>query len=257
VPRTETGRGARSKVRSSLSQGRVIRAVTLNFLNAGLAEYVASLGFDCVVVDAEHGPVDQHLEDVVRAADLGRVTPLLRIPPGVARLQAYLDTGFGGVQIPQVRSIEDVQQVVDMVKFIPNGRRGAGAGRVSHFGALSQDAEFTQRMNDTTVVIVQIETREALNILSDIVKHADVDVILAGPLDLSHSLGVPGNVEHRSVIEAIAEIVERTLTEGKVVGLPYSTPEEAKAAVDRGARFILTSVVNLLGVGGQKLGASP
>lgn len=232
----------------------MVHAVTLNFLMAGLAEFIASLGFDCVVIDGEHSPVgERHLEDVVRAAELGGITPLLRMPSRVSLFQAYLDTGFEGIQVPQVKSIEDVQRVVDVIKFAPIGTRGAGGGRVSRFGGLRQDADFAETMNDMSVVIVQIETREALDALSEIVSHPDVDVILAGPLDLSFSLGVAGELEHSRVIEAVDEIVARTVAEGKVAGLPYSTLNDAEAALDRGARFLLTSVTALLRAGAQEL----
>src|SRR5690349_22459784 len=102
--------------------GQVALGVALTFPDAATAEYLGALDFDCVVINAEHGPlVDTDLQAIVMACDLTNCASMLRINAEPALLERYVNLGVTGIQVPRVQSSEQVESVIDAVKFPPRG----------------------------------------------------------------------------------------------------------------------------------------
>jgi 4-hydroxy-2-oxoheptanedioate aldolase len=226
-----------------------LRVLTVEFLDPSLVEFATTLGYDVLTIDAEHGPVDRGLADLVRAAELGGMPALLRTLPDNPLLPAYLDVGFDGVHLANATDVAQVDAVADALKFRPLGRRGAGKGRISRYGALTQDGAFAERVNDETMLFVAIETPEGVANAAALAAHPAVDVVLAGTSDLSHSLGVPGQREHASVLDAVTAIRDATAAAGKRFGLPYAGPDDAVRALSRGASVLIASLAGVLAAG--------
>ena len=125
--------------------------------------------------------------------------------------------GPDGVIVPQVRSAEEVRQVVSDCRYTPVGRRGYGPRVPSNYDRDGGD-EYVERANKNIFVAVQIETAEALEALDDILAVPGLDSLVIGPWDLSGALGVLGYVEHPSVVAAIEMIISKTRAAGLAIG---------------------------------------
>ena len=142
-------------------------------------------------------------------------------------LKRILDTGAEGIIVPQVRTVEEVQGVVDACRYPPMGNRGWGPRRPSNYGKYSRE-QIVQGSNEELFVSVQIESTEALENLDEIVKIQGLDSVAIGPQDLSGSLGMLGQLDHPTVQEAIQTIIQKSHAAGLPVGL--GSEGEAKTA---------------------------
>jgi 4-hydroxy-2-oxoheptanedioate aldolase len=233
-----------NRVKEKLANSGVAIGITINWPNPGLAEFLGYLGFDCLVIDAEHGPVtDEQFEGVARAADVTGAAAIIRLPLNPPRFSRYLDIGAHGVQAPQISSFNEAQAVIDAVKFPPFGKRGLGRTRAARYGLLEGGlAGFPEVSNSETIIMIQIENLPGFEALPDILTLEALDVILVGPLDLSQSLGLTGQVDHPQVIEITDEIIRQTNSAGKTAALPAATAADIERGLKRGARYFLTAV---------------
>ena len=244
-----------NKAKRAMAAGRPLLALTINFVHAGLAEYCARLGFECLIIDGEHGIVnDDDVENVVRACELSGATTMLRLPLNDPLMQRYLGMGVAGFHVPQVRSVEQAQAAVDAIKFAPTGHRGLGSFRAGDYGlSVGGWPDFTKRANEETLVILAVEDAEGIAALPKIVKIAAVDAILVGTSDLSASMGLAGQTRHPDVLKATSDAVALIRSSGKIAGLPASSVADIHDVYQRGARFILTSIARVLPVGSTAL----
>ena len=237
-----------NRTKQRLSAGQLALGCFVRSPDPTLAEYVASGGWDFLVFDGEHGTVS--LEDVpnlVRACDVRGVTSFVRVPtrePGV--VLRCLDAGAGGIIYPWVSDSDQARSAVRFAKYAPLGNRGLAGNRSIDW---STNRETIGRANDSTMVVVQVETSEAVDNVEDLCRVDGVDVLFIGPSDLSQSLGVPGEIDHPLVREAVAHVAAAVRRSDKHLGLFAGTTEAAAKGVEHGARFVATSVEMLLGGG--------
>lgn len=230
--------------KEKLINGEVVIGTFVTFPSATIVEICGHAGFDFVILDAEHGPLTPgSCEDLVRAADVTGMTPIVRVtrnhPKDILR---YLDIGALGVQIPMVRTAEDARRAVEAVKYYPLGQRGAGGARASAWGMRGGFGQYMIDSNRETMVIIQIETQEAVENISSILSVEGVDAILIGRLDLSQSLGVPGKTDDPLVTETVDRLIEEAQGTDIAVGLFELDPQRACSFTGRGVRLFETWV---------------
>ena len=148
--------------------------------------------------------------------------------------------------IPLASSAADADAAVRAVKYGPRGARGLTGVRAAFYGQREPLAEYVVRANEETLVVVQIETREALAQIPEIAGVDGVDVVFVGPTDLSHSLGVPGQTSHPLVEEAYRAIVEGVDGSPAVLGVLVADEADARVWRQRGARYIAVTVDSLV-----------
>ncbi len=212
-------------------------------LDPAFIEVMGYAGFDYVILDMEHGPVDKSLlQNLIRAADISGVLPIVRVPENsLQSVSAALDLGAGGVQVPQVDSAESVRKVIDICKFAPIGNRGVCRFvRAADYSSMDK-TEYFKKSNDS-ILVIQLEGVKALNNLEEIISVKGIDVIFIGPYDLSQSLGVPGDVENPKVLEAAGKIIESCANKNIATGIFVETPTQAKKWKEFGVRYISYSV---------------
>ncbi|MBI2856595.1 MAG: hypothetical protein HYX93_07100, partial [Chloroflexi bacterium] len=151
-------------VKQKLKEGQPVVGVFCSLPAPATVEMVGLMGYDFVIIDAEHGPMSvETCENMVRAADAVGVVPIVRValnlPQNILR---YLDAGALGVQIPMVNTREEAESVVSSTKYPPQGRRGLAGTRASGYGVGMGVEEYVRMANRETLVVVQVETREAL-----------------------------------------------------------------------------------------------
>ena len=200
------------------------------------------MGFDFVIIDCEHGPMDfETVENMIRASELSGITPIIRIGLNEQQhIQRYLDSGAKGVMIPLINTRNEAKSVVDSVKYPPIGKRGVFGNRGSKFG-LIPTAEQIKLSNKEIFVSVQIETKQSVKNQDEIIKTEGIDAIFLGPGDLSVSLGVPGEMMHNKVIETMNPIVENALKNGKHVGTLGLDLDQAKYWHNKGVNWLVAS----------------
>lgn len=169
-----------------------------------MVEMIGYAGYDFVILDQEHAGMNpETLENMIRAAEGAGITPLVRVPgcQPDAILRA-LDAGAQGIVVPHVRSQAEVEQIVAASRYHPLGNRGISGGRTTGFGRLALP-EYFERANREIMVVVMIEDREGVEQLESILTVTGIDLVLEGAVDLSQSFGVPGQMQHPDVCEAV------------------------------------------------------
>jgi len=205
-------------------------------------EIMAYAGFDFVVVDLEHAPLDLRTAYrlVSSAAALG-VVPLVRVPDKTpSTIQKILDAGAMGVLVPHVDTVEQARAVGAACRFPPHGSRGAGGTSRAGAWGLRPNAEYLATGNDDVLCVPQLESVEAIKAAPEILALDTVDAVFVGAADLSMSMGLaPTSPE---VAELVASAVDAAHAAGKRCGLAFGgAPARAARAVRDGCDFVLLS----------------
>ncbi|HSB35365.1 MAG TPA: aldolase/citrate lyase family protein [Thermoanaerobaculia bacterium] len=214
-----------------------------------LVEALGLLGFDLYILDTEHGTAGpREAEGVVRACEVVGMAPLVRprsLDPKL--ILQFLDAGMAGVMLPGVRSADDVRELVAAVKYPPVGRRGIAPVRANRWllASQSQDA-WVARSNVETLVLPQVETREALERVDELAAVPGLDGFIVGPRDLSMALGYTDGPSHPEVEQAIDRVAAVARAHGLVAGTVAPSGARARELVRRGLTILLHSVTALL-----------
>ncbi len=204
------------------------------------AEIFAQSGFDCLMIDHEHGPNSPaNLTEQLRAA--GGMPCLVRIAENNdTEIKKVLDAGASGIMVPMVNSAADARQAVAAALYPPRGRRGCAAGviRASRFG---RDQAAYVRDADEVMIVCQIETRRAIGNIEEIAAVDGVDMLFIGPSDLGADMGLIGEADHPELQEAIRRAEDAILATGKGLAGLTRTAEGARAMFERGYSLVLVS----------------
>lgn len=205
------------------------------------AEAMGHAGFDWLVVDLEHVPIEYsgalHLLQAIAGTP---ACPVVRLAWNDAVLaKRALDIGAQTVMFPFVSNADEAARAVASTRYAPQGTRGfAAMHRASAYG---MRADYVRRVNDSIFCIMQIENPQGLANLESILAVPGVDAVFLGPGDLSAAMGVPGEVSHPSVVEAITDLAKRCNKAGKPCGILAPTPELVARFVPLGYSFAAMS----------------
>jgi 2-keto-3-deoxy-L-rhamnonate aldolase RhmA len=244
-----------NRTRARLAAGELcVGTMLVEIRQPGIMTMLANGGFDFVLVDNEHGPfaIDT-IAELCRAARSEGVTPIVRIPElTYAHVAQSLDGGAQGIMLPRVTERAQVEECVRYMKYAPEGRRGAVLARGHTAFKMGPLVETLAAMNRETMLVVQVETREAVERLDDLLSVPGVDAALIGPTDLSLSLGVGGQMEHPTLVGAI-EATLAACARHKVVPAIHTNDVGMSAAwARRGMRLVsINSEVGLLTAGAR------
>ena len=236
-----------NQLKEKLSKDELALGLFVPFYAPNLVEMIGYAGLDFIVIDNEHGCfADSEIEELIRAADLTGVTPIVRVSYGAAGIQKALDRGAKGVQVPMVNTKEDAEAAVRRAKFPPRGTRGAAYSvRAARFGMYS-GKNYLDAADENTLVVVHIETPEAVKNFDEIISVPGVDIAFIGPADLSVSMGYkaegPSHPEVRAVIE---ELIRRGREKGVLMGFMASGIDDIGRCEDLGVRYV-TQVASAL-----------
>ncbi|HZG56236.1 HpcH/HpaI aldolase family protein [Paenibacillus sp.] len=215
------------------------------FPSSSLTEYIASMGFDFILIDNEHGAIDQGIqEDMIRAAHCAGVPAVARVPRNRPEyIQKALDSGANGVQVPMTNTRREVEEVVRSALFPPAGHRGvAFLPRAAAYGLHPDKADYLARSNREGVVTVHVETVEAVANLDDMLETEGADVYFVGPGDLAISMGYAHHPNHPEVLSVIEKCIRTIAARGKIAGTYVGTAERTRLAIEWGAHYLVTAV---------------
>jgi 4-hydroxy-2-oxoheptanedioate aldolase len=230
----------KNTTKAKLQSGETVFGCFVRYPDPTLIEVQGYLGWDFLVFDGEHGTLEpRECENLVRAAELRGVTPVVRVTTNLAPvILRFLDTGAQGVHVPWVNTGEEAERAVRAVKYFPRGNRGLAGVRASDFAQAGSLGDYIITANSETLVVLQVETAEAVEHLPKIVAVEGVDVIFIGPNDLSHSLGLAGQMDHPKVKAVLERILQVVLPSNKALGIMVGNANAAREWKQRGARYI-------------------
>lgn len=233
-------------LRLILQTGGYVVGSWVNTCSSIVAELMASMGFDFLTVDAEHSAVDLPQAQVLfQAIQSGNpeCAPLIRLPGlDCTSTRRYLDAGAAGVIAPLINSAHQARELVEAVKYPPQGIRGVGFCRANMYGM--QIDEAVALANDRTLVCIQIEHIDGVEHIDEILAVPGLDAVFIGPYDLSASMNITGQFDHPDMVYAKQRILSACHTYGVSPGIHVVQPnvDEVVQRFHEGYRLIAYSL---------------
>lgn len=235
----------RNAVKEKLARNEVVLSMTVRLTRtveiAGIAK---TAGFDSLYIDLEHSPltIDATAQICFTSLALG-IAPFVRVPSfSPEYISRVLDGGAMGIIAPHVQTPEEAEEIVRAVKFPPLGTRSI-VGNLPHFGFRSvPGSEVAEELNRSTMVIIMVESGEALARVDELAAVDGVDMIFVGSNDLSGSLGIPGQPRHPEMRRAYESCMSACTKHGKHLGIGgvSAYPDIIAELIQLGARYIST-----------------
>jgi 4-hydroxy-2-oxoheptanedioate aldolase len=228
-----------NRVRDLWQAGTPSLSAILTIPSVPTVQVLAHAGFDSLVVDMEHGPIDLATAHAMITATAGTpAVPYARLPANLPWLaKPLLDAGVLGVIFPLSRTRADAEAAVRATRYPPRGERSWGP----FYAPLRWDRsmqDYLDTADDAVIVALLIETAEAIDNIEAIVATPGVDLAIIGGGDLATAMGHHGRAEHPDVRAAIARAEEAILGSGVVLGGAARSPEQANAMIARGYRHV-------------------
>ncbi|MCW2620850.1 MAG: hpaI [Frankiales bacterium] len=241
--------------RERLRAGESLHGMWLASGDAYVAEICGDAGLDWLLIDCEHSPNDTRtVLAQLQALQASRSFPVVRVPSHdrVAIGQA-LDLGARGVMVPMVDSADEARAVVAATRYPPHGDRGVGTG-FARGARWNQISDYLAEHRAATFLLVQIESRRALEALPEICAVDGVDGVFLGPADLAASLGHPGEQGHPEVRAAVETAIRTAVQLGSYAGVNAFDHDTARAYERAGAQLLQVGAdVTLLSAGSRAL----
>ena len=226
--------------RNLLSQGVPIGTWLMSGA-AATAEALGHAGFDFLVLDLEHVPLDapQAIEHL-RAIGNTPAAPVVRLPANdIVWIKRLLDAGAGTIMVPFVQNAAQARIAAAATRYPPEGIRGVAAvHRASRYGA---DTTYLKTANANSFLILQLETPEAVAAAPEIAAVPGVDALFLGPGDLSAAMGHMGDIGHPEVQAKIEEAAKAARAAGKPIGIVGPNPEMVQRFIGYGYNFTAIS----------------
>jgi 2-keto-3-deoxy-L-rhamnonate aldolase RhmA len=228
-------------VKQALKEGKTQFGCNTSMLRSPeVPRILAAAGLHWSYLDSEHGGFDlETLQDLIRAANQAGLCPIVRVAdlqyPLVARA---LDCGAQGVLFPRVESAELLEKAISWTRFPPEGVRGYGL-QPTHVGYEAVGMpHIIAHSNANTMVVLQIETKTALERIDELLSVPRIDAVMIGPADLSISLGVAGQFEHPTLVAAIEKIRDACIRHGIAPGIHMRSLKLVQYWRDHGMLFL-------------------
>ena len=196
----------------------------------GAPAIFAAAGFDFVFIDMEHGNYSMEtVADLIRGAKSAGIATIIRVPHLETHfISRVLDAGAEGIMVPMTSTRQQAEEIVRFSKYTPLGQRGFGTQTGQTDYKPLKASEFLKEANENTLIVAQIETREAIENIEVILDVEGIDVGLIGPNDLSISMGIPDQMGSEIITKAIDKVVESAKKKGKASGIHIGNIEALK-----------------------------
>jgi 4-hydroxy-2-oxoheptanedioate aldolase len=227
-----------NRFKQALREGRQLVGLWSSLSSLAATEILADSGFDWMLIDTEHAPNETPMvADQLRAASLGTASPVVRPAWNDAViLKRLLDVGVQTLLVPFIQTPDEAARAVAATRYPPRGIRGvASVHRANRYGRVP---EYFARADHEICVLVQLETRPAVDALEEIAAVDGVDGVFIGPSDLAASLGHLGNNAHPDVRSTIETACRRAQAIGKPIGILAPIETDARAYLDMGFAFV-------------------
>jgi 4-hydroxy-2-oxoheptanedioate aldolase len=239
----DSSSGLRNSVKDKFARGEPVFSMSVRLVRSiEIASIARTAGFDSIYIDLEHSSfsLDTTGQICMACLPLG-VAPFVRVPGGDPHFVArVLDAGALGIIAPHLHSADEARAIVRAAKYPPVGDRSlAGMLPQLQFRTLPT-ATASRQLNDSTMVIAMIESKEGLAAVGEIAAVEGIDVLFIGTNDLCNSLGIPGELDHELVRAAYRKTWEACRASSKVLGVGglSSRPDIVRRYLELGARYV-------------------
>jgi 2-keto-3-deoxy-L-rhamnonate aldolase RhmA len=207
-----------SALKLKLKNREIVFAAWVSFSHPSITEIFAQGPFDFIAIDLEHSTINLEQAQRIMAASQAYGKPCLPRPVSHSNdyLKPLLDSGADGIIAPLVSTSDDSSLLLKLIKYPPMGKRSFGVNRAQNYG-LDFD-EYISNWNENSVFIPQIETKDAVENINDIIADENVDAVMVGPYDLSGSYGYPGQTNHPIVLGAQQKVIDACASINKSCG---------------------------------------
>lgn len=232
-----------SKLKSALKNGEtVIGTFQVEIASPAIPEICAHAGFDFVIIDTEHAPIDfQTVIECIRSAKAAGISSIVRVWENRQGLiTRILDSSPDGIMVPSVSTPEEAAEVVCYCKYAPDGMRG-----VAPMSRYSLYENWFHDENERLLVSVQIEGIKAVERASEIMAVPGIDMGFVGPYDLSQSLGIPGQLRNPKLVEQVKKVVA-SKPDGRVVGIYAGDLPMARQWINAGVQFVAIQLDSMI-----------
>ena len=233
-----------TSLKKALQQRQTTIGSWLSLSGQDSCEIMTRSGFDWLVIDMEHTALGSgRMVDLIRIVDLAGLPALVRVGANDPLLIKHaLDAGARGVIVPMVNSAEEARRAVAAAYYPPVGNRGVGLFRAQGYGATFDT--YREEAASETVVVVQIEHKDAVNNIEDILAVPGVDAFMIGPYDLSGSLGVPGDFNAPQYQACMAKVTKALHSSQVAGGVHIVQPDRAllQKLIAEGYSFLVYGV---------------
>ncbi|WP_437890371.1 2-keto-3-deoxy-L-rhamnonate aldolase [Phytobacter sp. V91] len=233
--------------KAGLRKGESQIGLWLSSTTAYMAEIAATSGYDWLLIDGEHAPntIQDLYHQLQAIAPYSSQAVIRPVEGSRSVIKQVLDIGARTLMIPMVESAEQAREIVSATRYPPLGTRGVGASvaRAARWGRVEN---YMARANDELCLLIQVESKTALDNLDAILAVEGIDGVFIGPADLSASLGYPDNAGHPEVQRVIQDALERVRATGKAAGFLAVSPDMARKALQWGANFVAVGVDTML-----------
>ena len=226
-----------NRFKQAVSEGRIpIGHMLGEFTTSGMAQMLEGAGVDFAMIDMEHGAYSlAQVADMVAWFKATTVAPFVRVPGSQYHFIARaLDAGVLGVMVPNVKSGGEARSVVEAAKYPPMGKRGFSTGAISTDYGDPDAAEWVERANADTTVIIMIESPEGLENLKEIASTPGVDVLWVGFADMCQYMGIPGQYHDPRFLDGMKKVIDAAKKHGLRSAIQPSNPEQLKEWVAMG-----------------------
>ena len=236
----------RNSFKHAIAAGRLQIGLWSSLCSNIVADILSDSGFDWILLDTEHSPNEiPSLLSQLQVLARTTTTPIVRPAWNDAVLiKRIMDLGAQTLLVPFVQDRQEAQRAVAATRYPPVGIRGtAGGSRASRYGRVT---DYLTRANSEICVLVQIETRAALDQLEAIAGVEGVDGVFIGPSDLAASIGHIGDIAHADVQREIQGAAQRLKAIGKAAGILAVIEGDARRYIDWGYNFVAVGADNVL-----------
>jgi 4-hydroxy-2-oxoheptanedioate aldolase len=236
-----------NQFKHGLESGATQFGLWLGIPDTSVAEMMAGVGFDWLLVDHEHGPYElrdvMHTLQAIAPYNVGTIVRPVNGDP--ALLKKMCDIGVQSFLVPMIDTAEQAEAVVQAVNYPPTGSRGLGTS-MARAARWNTVPNYLKNANSEICVIVQAETTTAMSNLEAIANVDGIDGVFIGPSDLSASMGHVGNVSHPDVVKTVSDGIEIIRRASKFAGLLCLDESQVAHYVSCGANFVGVGVDTLL-----------
>ena len=214
----------RKKLKDSLRNREKLFGAWVSYAEPSITETFAKAGFDFLAIDMEHSTITLPQAQRIIAASQFYNVPCLPRPVSHSNdfFKPLLESGSDGLLVQMVNTTDEVEKIINYLKYPPIGKRSYGVNRAQEYGF--EFNNYITNWNDESTLIIQVESIEAVNNIDNLLSFDQIDGVMIGPYDISGSLGVPGETNHPKVIEASKKVINSCKKFGKSCGTQLNDP---------------------------------
>lgn len=239
----------RNSLKEKIREGKAALGLWLTIPSPDVSEALSTLDYDWFLFDLEHSALDEQSAQILMQGMRGdSITPLVRVAwNDPVMIKKALDIGAHGVLVPMVNTKEDAERAVSACVYPPVGKRGCGPKRPWIY-----DPDYLDTADEEILVIVQIETEEAVANIDAILSVEGIDGVFVGPFDLSISMGFKGKKDDERFQDAIETVRAAAERHGVASGMWEGAGKSVRERIEEGWQIIALGLDLYLLVAGAK-----